>query len=429
MELSRGRVARPDFSRLNWPLLACGGALLLALAFFNIINIFLPTADDVTLYFNYARRTLSGEIPYADFRVEYPPFALVFFIVPALFCYPFGGLERDLYACLFHTECFALEVATLWLCYKTLRKIYPLARSEIFTPRLIWYTLGGLAISLYLLQRFDIGATFLMSLGLYWFYDRKPGLAGAALGLGAAAKLYPAIALPLAMLYLWRYRGDKRSALRVLAGFTIAGIVSTLPFFVISPEGLLAFLKFHSERGLEIESTFATIVAAGHYLNLAPAISYIDHNSLGITSQWSHSLSTFSTLCTVGGLIALIYFAWQATRPDHHLRADWLIQATALGVLWFILANKVLSPQYLVWMLSFVPFWKGKKQVFFLAALPLSFIPFPFLIDWLFLVDWLGMGLLAIRNILLILVFIQLIPALEVPKAKVMKSLHLTQPA
>ena len=397
------------------------------LTFFNIINTFLPTADDVTLYYDYARRTLTGEVPFVDFRVEYPPFAVVFFLLPALFSYPFGGFDRDLYACLFHTECFLLEVATLWLCYRLLCKVYPHARPAIFGPRFIWFTLSALGISLYLLQRFDIGAAFLTTLGLYLLYERKPGWAGLVLALGMGAKLYPAIVLPLALLYLWRYKGEKQMALRCLAGFCLGGVVVFLPFLVLNPGGLLAMLKFHTERGLEIETLFATAVVLGHYLGLAPAISINDHNSLGVTSQWSSFLASFSTVLTLAGLLVLIWLAWRATSPINHLRADWLIQATAVGVLWFILANKVLSPQYLVWMLSFVPFWKGQKQVLFLLAMPLSFIPFPFLIDGLMLLDWLPMLLLLIRNGLLIVIFIQLLPALEVPKAKLAKALKLTQ--
>jgi len=59
--------------------------------------------------------------------------------------------------------------------------------------------------------------------------------------------------------------------------------------------------------------------------------------------------------------------------------------------------------------------------------MPLSFIPFTFLIDGLMLLDWLPMLLLLIRNGLLIVIFIQLLPALEVPKAKLAKALKLTQ--
>ncbi len=428
LSLDPANIKRKETRKgFDWRLLGCFGGLLAALIFFNLINSILPTADDVTLYFNYARRTLSGEIPFIDFKIEYPPFSLVFFILPALFSFPLGGLNRDLYACFFHLECFLFEAGTLWLSYLLLKRVYPLARITVFTPRLIWFTLGGLAISLYLLQRFDIGVAFLLTLGLYLIYDQKPGWSGIVLAMGASAKLYPAIVLPFAVFYLWRYQGNRRQALHCLAGFTFFGAVFNLPFLILNPWGYLSFLKFHIERGIEIESVFATIGVMGHYLKLAPAISINDHNSLGLTSQWVQTLATFSTFLTVAGLLALFYFAWKATKPGNQLSTDWLIQVTALGVLWFILANKVLSPQYLIWMLGFLPFWKGVKKPLLLIALLLSILPFPFLIDWLFLLDWLPMAILATRNGLLLIILFQLIPALEAPETRIIKAVKIVR--
>ena len=38
--------------------------------------------DDVDIYYNYASRTIQGQIPYRDFPVEYPIFALPIFLIP-----------------------------------------------------------------------------------------------------------------------------------------------------------------------------------------------------------------------------------------------------------------------------------------------------------------------------------------------------------
>lgn len=426
MQFSLKPTTRPDPVRSSLPIQAhltiYIGILFLVLVLFTLGTAVLPATEDVTTYYEYSRFTVMGRIPFLDFQMEYPPFALIFFLLPWLVLYPAGGLRgefydnRDLYASIFHVECFLLEIATMWLAYRLLRKLYPSVRPAIFAPRLIWYTLGALAISLYMLQRFDIGASFLLLLGLYLIYDQKPGWAGAVLALGAGAKLYPAIALPMAIIYLWRYKGKPKAALRCLIGFAIAGAVITLPALIISPSGLLAFLKYHSERGIEIESIYGTIAALGHYLNLAPATSIVDHSSIGFASPWGSSLVTLSTLLTVGGLLVIIALAWNHARPDAHLRTDWLIQVTALGVLWFILANKVLSPQYMIWLLAFVPFWKGSKQPLFLVALLLSFVPFPLLSAELFKLDWKPMAVLVVRNGILLIIFWQLLPNLRLPK-------------
>lgn len=390
------------------------GLLFLLMMLFNLGTSVLPATEDVTYYYEYSRKIMSGLMPYRDFGVEYPPIALLFFLLPWLVLYPAGGLRgeffesRDAYAVLFHIECFALQVAVLLLAYRLLCKLYPAAAPVSFMSRLIWYTLGSVAISLYLLQRFDIGAAFLLLLGLYWIYDNKPGWAGIALGLGTAAKLYPAVALPLVLLYLWRYRSEGKAALRCLAGFAGAGLLTALPFLLISPDGFLAFLKYHSERGIQIESFYGVIAAAGHYLNFYPASSTVDHVSIGVASPISGLLATFATLLTVGGLLVIYWLAFRKLKPGAILHTDWLIQATALAVIWFILANKVFSPQYMVWLLAFVPFWTGRKQIILLLALILSFVPFPLLAAELFQLDYKPMAVLFIRNSLLVVILFQL---------------------
>jgi len=200
--------------------------------------------------------------------------------------------------------------------------------------------------------------------------------------------------------------------LRCLAGFSATAALLILPLFILSPGGLLAVLKYHSERGIQIETIYASIIVLGHYLGLAPATSAIDHTSIGFNSAWNQNLSSFSTLLTVIGLGLIIGLAWRATRPDHHLRADWLIQVSALAILWFILANKVFSPQYVIWLLSFVPFWKGFKQPLFVLALILSFVAFPLMNDELFRLDWQPMAVLAVRNGLLFIIMLHIISPL-----------------
>lgn len=431
MQLDQQQTTR---SRRAWPiqvhLTIYTVILFLMLVLFTLGNAILPATEDVTTYYEYSRFTVSGKIPFLDFQMEYPPFALIFFLLPWLVLYPAGGLRgefydnRDFYAAIFHVECFLLEIATMWLAYRLLRKLYPSVRPSAFARPLLYYTLGVLAISLYMLQRFDIGASFLLLLGLYLIYDQKPGWAGVALALGTGAKLYPAIALPLGLIYLWRYKDDHKAAWRCLSGFCLAGVVITLPALLISPGGLLAFLKYHSERGIEIESIYATVAVLGHYSNLAPATSIVDHSSIGFASPWNSSLSSLSTLLTIGGLLAIVALAWRCARIDYQLRSDWLIQVTVLGVLWFILANKVLSPQYMIWLLAFVPFWKGSKQPLFLIALLLSFIPFPLLSAELFRLDWKPMVVLVVRNGILIIIFWQLLPILRVPKNQSKLQLH-----
>ncbi len=386
--------------------LACSLGLLVVLVLLNSIS--LPAANDVEIYYNYARRTLQGELPYRDFFIEYPPLALLFFMPPALLSSLLGGISLPAYTLWLHCEFFGLNLACLWL-------IYFLLRSQTFSKtdkkaRLQSFTWGSVLISLYLLQRFDIGIAFLTLLAIYFFQQQKPGWAGVMLALGTLAKLYPALLLPLFFGLYWYPGRDRRSIIRCGVGFGVGGLVLLLPFLLTGLEGLKSFLVFQGERGLELESLFAGLVVLGSYLHLTQALSMVEHGGLGLASYWVRSLASASTLLTLVGEAVLLFFMWRNLRKEFRLpQFDWLINAASLLILWFILANKVISPQYLIWLLVLAPFWRSKTtQRLLLLTLPLSIIAFPFLVDWLILLDPLPFAILAVRNTLLVAIFVRL---------------------
>jgi uncharacterized membrane protein len=383
----------------------------------------LPTADDVGIYFRYARRMLNGELPYRDFLVEYPPVSLPFFLMPALAAQLFGNLSLGFYQPLFYVQNGLVTSVTLWLVYKLLLKLQPDLTFRALIWRLGSYVLGAILISLYLFQRYDIGATLFTFGAIYLFLHNRPGWAGSVLALATACKLFPAIILPLFLIYYWHNDLSRvRTIARHIAAFAITGLVTTLPFFLLSPSGFLKFLSYHGDRGIEVETIFASVIVFAHYLDFVPALVMIEAASVGLASPWSRPLATLSTLLTLAGLAALYVYFWriQLRTTSHEPRAKTLssssiiIYQSSIVILWFIIANKVISPQYMVWLLPFVPFWKsGWARALYLLALPLSFLPFPFLIDWLFRLDPLPYVLLVVRNGLLVAIFVLLLNSLR----------------
>ena len=88
---------------------------------------------------------------------------------------------------------------------------------------------------------------------------------------------------------------------------------------------------------------------------------YIVHNygAMHVESPWSTTLQTLSTFLLIGGLAAAyIVFALllrkKASSSQEALNAA-LIIWTPLVVLIFVLADKVLSPQFLIWLAALVP--------------------------------------------------------------------------
>jgi Glycosyltransferase family 87 len=407
---------------------------------FVLVRNNLPAANDVLLYFRYANRMLSGEIPYRDFLVEYPPFALPFLLLPGIVALIFGDLSFGTYQALFLIQNGLLLIITLWLIYKLLLKLRPASEWQAIAGLLAAYTIGSIILCIFLYQRYDIGAAFLTFGAVYLFLHNRPGWAGGVLALATACKLFPALFLPLFLLYYWYHDLSRlRTIGRHVAAFAVTGLLTTLPFFLLSPSGFLKFLSYHGDRGIEVETIFAGIIVFAHYLDFVPALVMIEASSVGLASPWSRPLATVSTLLTLVGVAILYLYFWrsQSRATSYELRAtkqeadpipnhpssfilhpsktaSFIIHASSLLTLWFIVANKVISPQYLVWLLPFVPLWKsGWARLLFLAALPLSTLPFPFLIDWLFRLDPLPYILLLIRNGLLVAVFVLLLGSLK----------------
>ena len=386
--------------------LFCSLGLLIVLILLNSIS--LPAANDVEIYYNYARRSLDGELPYRDFVIEYPPLALLFFLPPALVSYPFG-FSLTSYTWWLHGEFFLLNLASLWLIYDLLRT-RQLSSAEQGS-RLKLFTWGSVLISLYLLQRFDIGVAFLTLLALWFFQKNRPASLGVVLAVGTLAKLYPALLLPLVLGLYWYAARDRRAVARCGVGFGVAIVGLALPFVLTGFEGLKGFLVYQGERGVELESLFAGLIVLGSYMGLTHSLSMVEHGGLGLASEWVRPLATASTVITLLGLLVLIAFLWRDLRRNPPAdRLGWLIRAASILILWFVLANKVISPQYLIWLLVFAPFWPGKAKIYLLLiCFPLSFLPFPFLVDGLILLDPLPFGLLAVRNLLLVAIFILLL--------------------
>ncbi len=399
------RSFRPSYDlKRDWMLPASIAALTVAFLVFTVFNNIMPTGDDVELYYQYANRVLGGSLPYRDFNIEYPPFSLIFFILPAIISNSFGAYNPERYILLFQAESFLLAVATLILVWQLLRTLYPVAR---LNWRLAFFTAATILICLYVFRRFDISATFLVTLSFYLLYkQRQPGWGGAVLGLATAAKLFPAVLLPIMLIYYWRGKRDRDFALRTMVGFGMAVGVTVLPFVITGLPGLLAFLKYHGERGVQVESLFASLIWLGSIFGLTNIKSSVDHGSINFVSSWGQTLATTATLLTVAGLLAFFGYLWWATRQSgRRLRVDWMLQAGAIAILWFILSNKVLSPQYLVWLLPFAAFWRGPKIWLYFAALTLSFIAFPFMVLGVVAVDWQPMLVILLRNLLLVGLF------------------------
>ncbi len=145
------------------------------------------------------------------------------------------------------TGFFMANVLLLWVCAAAIATcLYMLGGKPL------WFALAPTLI-IYGFMNWDLFAVAFATGGLLAFARRRDGWAGILLGLGAAAKFYPALLLiPLIAARLHDREPD--GAIRI--GWSAAGtwVLVNLPFAVASPSSWWEFFRFNSARPADWDS-------------------------------------------------------------------------------------------------------------------------------------------------------------------------------
>jgi uncharacterized membrane protein len=176
------------------------------------------------------------------------------------------------------------------------------------------------------------------------FVRDRDRLAWTLLGVAVAAKLWPLVLVPLALTWSWR-RGRNNAELFGIA----SAAVFFVPFAIIAPHGLWASLREQGDRPLQIESLGGAFVRTFS----SPKLDF-SHGSQNVAGYgW---LASLLVLATGVSLIAL-WLAF-ARGPIDDARFVRYAAAATCAVIAF---GKVLSPQYLVWLIPLVPLVRGRR--------------------------------------------------------------------
>jgi uncharacterized membrane protein len=264
------------------------------------------------------------------------------------------------------------------------------------------FALGSISIN-----SLDYWPALFTAAGLAALLAGRNRLGFGLLGFGIAAKVYPVVILPLALLWAWRRYG-RREALRSLAVCVTVGIVASLPFAIVGFTGLGYSMKTQLVRGLQMESLPASILMAAsrlgiHHVHVVVGRPY----SLNIPGGAATAAGTLSTLVLIAALV-VVYVAYAAGRDEPQR----FITAAAAAVTAYVAFNRVLSPQYLVWLFPLVPLVAGAYGIaataLLFAACGLTMTWFPGRFWHLVNVSPVAWFTLA-RNVLLVLVFVSVV--------------------
>ena len=364
---------------------------------------------DVRFYGAKVERMFQGELPYRDVATEYPPGSVPFTILPALVVGTGGGY-RLAFAC----EMLGVDAVGLWAATRLARVVDP-GRRRI--P--LAYVLAMVAVGPLLVLRFDLVPAVCVLLAAAMAARGRFGWAAAALGYGTAAKIFPGVLAPLLVLGMVPALGWWRSLYRTVPGFLAGFGVTVVQALVLSVRGTADSVLYHVQRGVQIESLWANLIGIAHLFGL-PARTVYGFGAYDLTSSVSGAAKALSGVATLAALAAAAWLVWRRARATGGLGpADWA-GAFTLGTFAFVLPTRVLSPQYLVWlcapMVGLAAVLAGRRALCTLVAAALvSQVVFPFRYTQLRRLYPFDIGLLTLRNLLLVVACVLVVQAFNQP--------------
>ncbi|MFC3576410.1 glycosyltransferase 87 family protein [Streptomyces yaanensis] len=368
--------------RLPVWLIATWGLTRLALLLF-VFKVWVFPGPDVTsdvsvIYHGWYETLRTGTFPHDDVTWQYPPAAALAILSPALL--PFLDYAQAFYVLAFLADCAVFCL----LRYAGLRP------GRTLRGAWVW-TVGVALLGPTVYARYDLMVTAVTVAALL-AGARHPRVMGALVGFGALLKVWPALLLTAAVKRkAWFSAAVTAGALALLFGLTMPDAFS--------------FLTSQRDRGTEVESLGSLVFHVARHFGWDGHVwlNYGSVEFLGPYVDWVSSAALFLTVIAFGWL--LLWRLSVRRMPPHAL-----VDAAFVAVLMFTVTSRVISPQYMVWLVGLAAVclcFRGSRMVLpgflVLAACLATVLEFPVFFANVVASDGLGVTLLFVRNGLLVL--------------------------
>ena len=238
------------------------------------------------------------------------------------------------------------------------------ARSPLFHSMLYLAITAALWPVLY--ARFDIVPAALVLAALHCLDRHRERVSAALLGLAGAIKLWPFALLPLWVAWGAKAGRSRREvlgrSLGTAAWVAVGAALGSLPVLSLLGNRIASSARFHADRGLQIESTWATLVLVLDRLGFAEAKVEEAFGAVQVGGRLASILAEVSSAATLA-LVAIpsALYVWYRRRPqlpsertggyrpidDSGSVLEHAVLAVVLGCM---IAAKVLSPQFMLWI-------------------------------------------------------------------------------
>ncbi|AUG76792.1 hypothetical protein CFP65_1924 [Kitasatospora sp. MMS16-BH015] len=339
------------------------------------------TADVSVIYHGWYEVLQTGTFPLDDVTWQYPPGAALVILLP--------GLLPWSYLISFYVICGVFDALTMGLLMRAGSR-----RGRSFSGAWVWVA-GVPLLGPTVYCRYDLLVTALAVAGLLAVL-RRPALGGVLLGFGGLVKVWPVLALAGTP----KGRRTRRSWTAAVATLSAVGFL-----LAAGMNGAFEFLKFQRDRGIEVESVAALPLHFARLFGGWHGQVSMNYGSLELLGPWVPVLSKLSVAATALGFGWLLVWRlrakrWQASTP---------YDAALAALLVFTVTSRVISPQYLVWLVGVAAVCltvRGTSQrpvaVIILIATLVTTLEFPVLFGQVHNSQPWGVAVLTVRNLLLL---------------------------
>jgi Glycosyltransferase family 87 len=377
----------------SFPLATVAAALAATAVAFGVWAAIRPANDsgsDLPIYEEDASIILHGNVPYRDLPIEYPPGALPMFVLPAVM---FGD-ARDAhwsppndagrrYHLAFDSLVVLLTAAMATCTALSLSALRRPARAQAVSLAVV--ASAPLLVGHVFVERFDVWPAALTAAALAAAIRGRYALGGAALGLGAAAKVYPALLLPVLVIVAVRHRGI-RAAIASAAAAIGTAVLVFLPFAIVGWPETWATLRHQLGGGLQVETLASSVLVMTYHvagwLGLKTTGLTVGSEEHGLARSVLEGAGIDATKTTLNVLLVVVLcLLWLAlARSKNDPRED-LARYSAATIAAALVLGTVLSAQYITWLIPLVPLVGGRRGTVatfcFVAAAALTHAWFP----------------------------------------------------
>ncbi|HEX3814416.1 MAG TPA: glycosyltransferase 87 family protein [Mycobacteriales bacterium] len=365
----RSLVRRPSVVLAAWCITRLPAYLLLDLR---------PTRNgDVMTYQGWLRFFVHGDFPVSDPRWQYPPGAAAVLSLPHL-------LPGSYIGSFFRLALVADLAITLVVLAMGINR-------GSWLGCWLW-TLGLPILGSTPLGRFDVFPTLCAVIALSLAGTRF-GL-GFFGGLGATVKVWPVVVVFAARAgYGWR----------VLLGVVI-GAGGLMGCYLIATTRSLGFIRNQAARGLEIESVGAVPFLWLHAIGLWHGVQVREYGAVDLVGAGIRPVSTALVGATVLALGLLAWWRWRS-----RWRLEQCVDAALVATMIAVTTSRVLSPQYLIWLLGVAACAlasprssQRRAAAFLVVAVVFTLIDYPILYHQLRSFGLVAIAVVSLRDLALV---------------------------